>query len=65
MNKMLLVALLATSTLSLTGIGTPKAKALKAKAETTCSASCAPTASCKPSGGGCAPSPACPVDCRK
>jgi len=63
MNKILLAALLATSTLAFAGNGAPKAKAPKAKAKTTCSASCAPTASCKPSGG-CAPSPACPVDCR-
>lgn len=63
MNKILLAALLVSSTLSFAGVGTPKAKAAKAKVKTTCSESCAPTPNCKLSG--CAPRPACPVDCRK
>ena len=47
MTKLFLAGLLAVSTLSYAGSGTPKAKQAKGKAKTNCPAPCAGTKACK------------------
>ena len=47
MTKLFLAGLLAVSTLSYAGSGTPKAKQAKGKAKTSCPAPCAGTKACK------------------
>lgn len=61
MYKLLLVGLLAVSSLSYAGADNSKAKKAKGKTKTSCTASCAQTKSCKP---GCLPAPAGPQPCK-